>query len=844
MSCFILLFLVFPFLHACLQNGGYDRPKVEKTAKNVYANTLHVVTDIDYTPFSYVDEDGAYAGYDVELIIEIANRLEMNLDLRLLDWPEAQHSLMQGSANIIMNMETDIVANDPAMIATIPTIEKQYVVYGRKKVTSIADLLGHKVVSLHHLPELGMENAITYLDSYADVFLGLKLGTYDFAVCPVQVGDYFLNKLNLEDVFGSYAVAHVYGALALLSHETALKERLNTVICDLWLEGEIDRLNEKWIRHTYMPMTLHGLLARFPWIWALMAVLLFSFFLLIVYSRFQRRNAEINRVYTEQLQRHLVHIKEQQRSLEEARRSAEEGSRAKTIFLSNMSHDIRTPMNAIIGFTNLALRPSTRVDEMRSYLMKIDAASRHLLSLINDILEMSRIESGKIELHAAPLQLPELLHELRTFLQAQVAEKKQSICIDACAVYNESVIVDRLRLNQVLLNLASNAVKYTPAGGRISIRLSQLKAGEGTGDYEFRVKDNGIGMTKEFAVRIFDAFERERSSTISGIQGTGLGMAIAKHIVEMMGGSVRVDTEKGQGTEVTIRLTLPLATENAFATTFLPLQRILVVDDEQGRTCVCGMLKRLGLEVMAVEDEDSALDIARKMKEKGTPIEAVCMPLGQIQAEFTAGKVREGSFVARLAEEADNGRPLFVFTGYEAPREDLPSGMIFCERPLFASDLRRALLTLCEKRDENADKQSQQNEDDAREDFSGVRVLLVDDVEVNREIAATIFEVNGFLVDQACDGSEAVEKIQKADSDYYKIVLMDIQMPVMDGYEATRAIRALSDPVKSKLPIFAISANAFDKDVKASLAAGMNGHLSKPLDSDVLLRTVKKALFS
>ncbi|MBO5490802.1 MAG: transporter substrate-binding domain-containing protein [Desulfovibrio sp.] len=812
---------------------------MEIQAKNCYSETLHVVTDIDYTPFSYVDGTGTYAGMDVELMNEIANRLHMNLDLQLLDWPAANRRFRSGEAQIIMNMETDLVAEDPSMLVTIPTVEKQYVVYGRESVTSVADLYGRRVASLHRLPELGLDREITYMDSYENIFAALKKGEYDFAVCPVQVGNYFLRKLHMDDVAPSYAVNHVYGALALGGRDAALRDRLNPVIKQLWQEGRIDRLNEKWVRHYYVSMTMREFIERHPWLWALLAFLLFSLFSMVAYSRFQRRAAAVHKAHAAQLQQHLATIEEQKKTLEEAKRRAEEGSRAKTLFLSNMSHDIRTPMNAIIGFTNLALRAETGLEAAREYLAKIGAAGRHLLSLINDILEMSRIESGKIELDVAPVLLPALLDELHTFLMAQTAEKRQTLRIDAYDVTDECVVCDKLRLNQVLLNLASNAVKYTPEGGEISIRLFQRQsAQEGRGVFELRVKDNGIGMTPEFAAKIFDAFERERTSTVSGIQGTGLGMAIAKRIVELMGGTIMVTTAKGKGTEVTVTLPLPVvpvAETGDTGDVSLENRHVLVADaDPATRSSVCGMARRLGMNPQEAANNAAALTLARQQMADGNAFD-VCI------VERAAEDMGEDGPAQRLRDASDAGRPLVIVTGYEENLHPLPEGMVFCRKPLFASTLRAALYALYNVR-ADAPRRKGALADNGTADFSGLRVLLVDDMEVNREIAVAMLEMNGFIVEQAADGGEAVEKCAKAESGYYSVVLMDIQMPVMNGYEATKAIRALPDSVNAAVPILALSANAFDEDVKASLAAGMNGHLAKPIDMDKLFGTLKETL--
>ena len=374
---------------------------------------------------------------------------------------------------------------------------------------------------------------------------------------------------------------------------------------------------------------------------------------------------------------------------------------AKREFLFNMSHDIRTPMNAIIGFTALA---QTHIDDrgqVEDYLKKISVSSQHLLSLINDVLDMSRIESGKVTLEAKPVHLPELVHELRDIVQAVVSEKDLSLTLDTVGVENEDVIADPLRLEQILINVLANAVKFTPDGGQISLWIVQKDtAPAGYADFEFHIKDNGIGMSEEFQKHIFEQFARERTSTVSKIQGTGLGMAITKSLVDMMGGRITVKSEQGKGSEFTISLRFPIG----------------------------------------------------EAKTEQTPPAA--------KASASAGK----------------------------------------------------------------------------------KLLVVEDNELNLEIASTLLKEAGFEVDTAENGKVAVEKVEAASADRYDLILMDIQMPEMDGYEATRRIRALPDTKKAALPIVAMTANAFEDDRKNALRAGMNGHIAKPLDIPKLFQVLSELL--
>ena len=714
------LFLVLYFY---LSGAFSPVPKVEIQPENKFNQTLHVVTDIDRTPYSYVDEQGNYSGYDVELINEIANRLQMNLDLKLVDWKNANKIFNEGGADVIMNMDSDLIVGNPNIIATLPTTEKQYVIYGRSSISSVADLYGRRVASLHRVPGLGLDDEISYSDSYEKIFAALKSGEYEFAICPIQVGNAFLERFQLNDVHPSYAVMHVYGSMVLHTQATMLRVRINAVLIQMQQEGRLDALNRKWISQHYENMTFAEMLESRPWLASGIIIFLLSIFLLVVYVVFQYRNAKIERAHTNQLKENLEIIKQQKETLKhqqeelvEAKNRAEESSKAKTTFLFNISHDIRTPMNAITGYVNLSKKlhkvcencprpkcPDEIPNKMYDFLKKIDASSQHLLSLINDVLEMSRIENGKMELENAPANLEKIFLDVYDMFKTQMDTKKINFTVDTSKIQNKFVICDENRLNRVLLNLLSNAYKFTPEGGKISVKLEQkISDKENFGAYELRVKDTGIGMSEEFAQKVFEAFERERSSTVSKIQGTGLGMAITKTIVDLMHGDIKVVTKLEHGTEFIINVQYELTDE--------------ILDEEE---------------------------------EKISPDEI---------------------------------------------------------------------------------------------NFAGKKILLVEDIEVNREIAIMILEEVGFQVDYATNGKEAVEKVSVSQVGEFDAILMDIQMPIMNGYEATAAIRQLKNPALANIPIIAMTANAFSEDVQAAKNAGMNSHIAKPIDVPKMMEVLAEVL--
>ena len=522
-------------------------------------------------------------------------------------------------------------------------------------------------------------------------------------------------------------------------------------------------------------------------------------------------------------------------ALSEAVAAAEAASRAKSTFLSNMSHDIRTPMNAIIGFTTLAVSNIDNQERVKDYLTKTLSSSRHLLALINDILDMSRIESGKLQLEETEVNLPEMLHDIKTIVSGQIHAKQLELYMDALDVTDEDVYCDRTRMGQILLNLLSNAIKFTPAGGTVSVRVRQFAGTvRDCAQYEFRVRDNGIGMSPEFAQKIFEPFERERTSTVSRIQGTGLGMAITRNIVEMMGGTIKVQTEKNRGTEFIICLPLRVQTGTRREEKIAELAglKALVVDDDFN-TCdsVAKLLTRVGMRAEWTLSGREAVLRARQSIELGDPCRAYII-------DWRLPDMN-GIEVARQIRSLNDDTPIIILTAYDwsdIEVEAKAAGVTaFCSKPMFLSDLRDTLLTAIG----HTQTEAQDILPGKNADFRGRHILLVEDNELNREIAVAILHEYGFLVDTAENGAVAVEKIRTSDPGRYDLVLRDVQMPVMDGCTATQRIRALKDPARAAVPIVAMTANVFEEERKRAFDCGMNGFLSKPIVIEELIDALK-----
>ena len=542
-------------------------------------------------------------------------------------------------------------------------------------------------------------------------------------------------------------------------------------------------------------------------------------------KKFLTEQAEQEEMYKEQLE-------QKNKELELSIQHEEAANRSKREFLFNMSHDIRTPMNAIIGFTSLAATHVDNKEQVVEYLKKISISSQHLLSLINDVLDMSRIESGKVKIEEKPVHLPDLIHDIRAIIQSNIATKRLSLLIDTMNVVDEDIIADPLRLNQILLNILSNAMKFTPTGGTISLKIKQNDIEEkDEAEYEFRIKDTGIGISNEFQQHIFEEFSREESTTVSGIQGTGLGMAITKKIVDLMHGTIEVHSEQGVGTEFIVVLRFKLSGQKIEYTYIRQLEgvRALVADDDTDSCLnICKMLRTIGMRPDWTISGKEAVIRAKDAIDQNDKFNVYII-------DWMIPDMNGIEVVRNVRKFIGEDTPIIILTAYDysdIEEEAREAGVTaFCSKPLFMSELREVL-------EKPFSIQTNNNDEDINVNFEGKRVLLAEDNDLNQEIAKVILEERGIIVETVNNGKEAIEAITKNDASYYDLVLMDVQMPVMDGYEATKQIRNLSDKNKANVIIYAMTANAFEEDKRDALEAGMDGHIAKPFDVDKLTKTL------
>ncbi len=527
---------------------------------------------------------------------------------------------------------------------------------------------------------------------------------------------------------------------------------------------------------------------------------------------------------------------EQKAVLEDALHMAQAASEAKTSFLSSVSHDIRTPMNAIIGFLTLMQDEADHPDMVRKYIQRIDAASKHLLSLINDVLDMNKIESGSTTLNIGEMDLAEVIDEINAIIRPQAREKGQTFEIFASHLNFEHLLGDKMRINQILINLLSNAVKYTPENGNIEMRVEELpQVVENYSRVRFTISDNGRGMSEDYLKVLFDPFTREKTTVSHEIQGTGLGMAITKSLVDLMGGTIHVESQLGEGTTFTVELELHIQEKEDDPNFWREHQvsRMIVTDDDED---VClGIVKamsRVGVETDYATDGETAVRMMREHREAGEPYDLILLDWKM--------PTLNGLETARLIRKNYSPKiPILLLTAYdwsEIEEEAIEIGIDhFLPKPFFMSTFKETVRHVMD--DHRNDELGDQS--DAVRDL---HILVVDDVEINRLILVELLSSLGATCDEAGDGQEAVEAFEKSPPGGYDLVLMDVQMPVMDGYAATRAIRSSSHPSAQTLPIIAITANAFVDDVRDAIDSGMDAHIAKPIQIDKLKATIQQVL--
>ena len=803
---------------------------------------LRLLINPDRIPYCYF-RDGQAQGILPSLFDILAKRLGLNYEyVPVKDRNEYYALRAEGAADVVLDFAGDYyLAEEEGYKITVPYFQTNFARLTLDGFTGTPTRLAEmeRADGIHSLIDKRYpEDAIILYPSTPDCVQAVLDGEADASILYSYTAESYVrqdvrNRLSAV-VFGetslSYAVGNnVPGGRFLLSILDKGADSFTDAELDAVISREVDAGGQQNV-------SLMAFLYKNP-IYSVLIVFFFLLFLftmamLAVRTRNQRRLTEKVALATGELEKKT-------QELTHALEAADSANRAKTTFLNNMSHDIRTPMNAIIGYTALTAAHLDNRERAQDYLSKIAQASDHLLSLINDVLDMSRIESGKITINERPENLADILQNLRNIIQSDIHAKNQELYIDTVDVTDENIYCDKLRLNQVLLNLTSNAIKFTHAGGTIAIRVTQKSSpSKNRGLYEFRVSDNGIGMSPEFAKTVFDPFTREQTSTVSGIQGTGLGMAITKNIVDMMGGTISVESEQGSGTTFTVNLELRFSAAHQEMNPIAELSgfRGLVVDDDI--ICcqsVSKMLRQIGMRAEWALSGREAIARATEAVDLTDPFEVYIV-------DWSMPELSGIETVREIRKIVGDDSPIILMSAYDwsdIEPEARKAGVTgFISKPLFASDLHHTLEHSLGRADET--EEIKKNTIPHKNNFTGKRILLAEDNELNREIAAEILKEAGFVVECAENGQQTFDMLSGSMPGYYDLILMDIQMPIMDGYEATRLIRGIKDPALADIPIIAMTANAFEEDREHALAAGMNGHLAKPIELDKMMALLQE----
>ena len=693
-----------------------------------------------------------------------------------------------------------------------------------KRVASTEAAIGQQEFLEQYDPSAELVN----YPSRDEAFRAMSRGEVDSVIGNASIMQLFIaehpeydsfNTAYLEASEGfSFAVSRDDPTLAVIMQEATqqIDDTLITNAMIRYSEARAPFSLVEVIRHYALPLLVIGLV--------IIAAIV------IVFLRYRRQVNLFNK--------HQAAARE---ALQTALDAADNASAAKTSFLSNMSHDIRTPLNAIIGMTAIAGANIGDTNRVKDCLSKIASSGKHLLSLINEILDVSKIESGRIELSEEPFDLSVMLKDLVDINRPQADAKRQKVIIRVKDIVHEEVIGDHVRLQQIYTNLVSNAIKYTPEGGTIDITLEEKNAGSAKiAQYDFTVKDNGIGMSKEYLPHVFDAFSRAERKEVTEQQGTGLGMPIALSAARMMNGDIEVESELGKGSTFTATVFLKIAElDESVYEEFIDLPVLIVDDDEVVCESTHIMLRDLGMKPEYVLSGREAVDRLVDAEAAGEQFFAVII-------DWIMPGMDGVQTIREIRKRTNGDVPIIVISAYdwtEIEKEARQAGAsFFVSKPLFKSRLKQLFVELLGA--EPAQKDIEEKLDVSEVDLSGKRGLLAEDNDLNAEVAAAFLEAAGFELERALNGQEAFEMVRDHEPGYYDCVFMDMQMPVMNGLDATRAIRDLprEDTDYDALLIFAMTANAFVDDVRKTKEAGMNGHFAKPLDFTVLLTTLHQQL--
>lgn len=796
--------------------------------------TIKLAYITERKPITYKDENGEFAG----IIRDIYDRISeiTGLEFEYVEIPSGkidyEEFLQNGVDGIAGYVSNQLIIDDSNLLISNSLYNLEMVFLSNKNIESVIDsslkiaVPGNSSFLLDVIEKLYSDNEIVICEDTDKCFNAVLLGTADVILESRYVVEPYLNKpaysnfhiLAMQNVSNSFSLAVLPGSSGSDNEIlVSIINKANEQISDSEINGIILRNTSN---NSYIFSVEDILYEYWASILIVIGILCIVAFLLIHNVKMKKDQNVI--------------LSRKNAQLSRAMDKAELASEAKTRFLAQMSHEIRTPMNAIIGLTALSKTTVSSPDKIKEYLCKIEGSSKLLLDIINDILDMSAIEGGKMKIDNAPFDLKNTLTGIITIFYEQSEQKKIDYEVHMSGVTEETVIGDSLRTSQVLMNLLSNAVKFTPEGGSIDFRIIQTSVAFNKVHYRFIVKDTGCGMSEEMLTRLFEPFEQESAATARKYGGSGLGLSIAKSLIDMMGGTINVESEQNKGTVFTVDIPFELSEQRYnYNDAHFSAIRTLIVDDDKDACAYCKeILDRLGVPNDTAMSGDEALEAIGEAEDKDNAFK-LCIVDWKMEN-------MDGLEVTRKIREIF-GKDIVVMliSGYnidEVRERGIAAGVdYFINKPLFQSTLFNTLMKMTAVTVDDFDIPEE------KYDFRGKRVLIAEDVDINMEVAVNILEITGIEVVPAENGKIAVDIFEKSEAGHFDCILMDVNMPVMDGYEAARKIRAMDREDAKTVPIYAMTANVFASDVSDAMNAGMNGHLAKPIEVDVIYRTLNQA---